>query len=112
MQIQYYLPGQKASLFLETVDGYGVRTDSPTQPMVDRVVFPDLSLATGFPQNMIKLDVGLYYFQFTLPINAIAVGSYLADVSFTSPVNDAPIIKGYQIIVNAPFGNFGTSVTF
>jgi hypothetical protein len=112
MEIQYYLPGQKATLFLETVDGYGSRTDSLTNPVVERVVFPDLSLALNFPQSMIKLDVGLYYFQFTLPVNAAAVGSYLADVSFTNPINGYVNIQGYQLIVNAAFGNFGTSVTF
>lgn len=109
MQIQYYLPGQKASLFLETLDGYGARADSATTPTVNRIVFPDLSLATGFPQNMVKLDVGLYYFQFTLPVGAIGVGSYLIDVSYTNPTNDEVNIQAYQIIVNAPFGNFGTT---
>ncbi len=62
--VLYYSPGQKATIFLETLNGSGVREDGYV-PAVTRVVFPDLSLAAGFPQNMVKLDVGLYFFQFT-----------------------------------------------
>lgn len=111
MQILSYFPGQKATIFLETVDGYGTRTDSLTAPTIDRVVFPDLSLAIDFPQLMVKLDNGLYYFQFTLPTNGSSIGSYFVDISFTNPDNGRLNTQGQQIIVNAPFGNFGASVT-
>lgn len=107
MQVLYYFPGQEATIFLETVDNHGARIDSATQPAVTRIVFPDLSLATGFPQDMVKLDTGLYYFRFTLPTHAIAIGSYLVEVSYTN-FNTFQNTVGYQIIVSAPFGNFST----
>lgn len=105
MMLLNYYPGQKVTIFLETVDGYGMRIDSLSTPIVDRIFFPDLTLFLGYPQNMIQLDIGLYYHQFTLPLGAISIGSYLIDVSFT---NYQGIINtnGYQVIVNAPYGNF------
>lgn len=109
MQILSYFPGQKVTIFLETTDGYGVRVDSTTVPTVDRIIFPGLTLATGYPQPMIPLDTGLYYYQFDLPTGAISVGSYLVDVSFTN-YQDILNTRGYQITVSAPFGNFSTTI--
>ncbi len=110
IQILNFFPGQKVSIFLETVDGYGTRTDSPATPVVSRIVFPDLTLATGYPQNMVRLDVGLYYYQFVLPTGAVSIGSYLAEVTYINPANDAVNSSFYQIIVSAPFGNYSASV--
>ena len=112
----YYFPGQKATIFLETKDGYGQRGDNNTSfdgyltPVITRVIFPDLSLAAGFPQPMIKLDTGLYFFQFTLPIGAASVGSYLIDVTYNNPGNPLDLTEIFQVIVTAPFGNFGSTV--
>jgi len=109
VQVLSYFPGQKVTIFLETIDGYGIRVDSVTIPIVDRIIFPGLTLATGYPQLMIHLDTGLYYYQFTLPSGATAVGSYLVDVSFTN-YQGITNTHGYQIIVNAPFGNFNATI--
>jgi hypothetical protein len=112
----YYFPGQKATIYLETKDGYGQRADSGlphdgyATPEITRVIFPDLSLAAGFPQSMIKLDTGLYYFQFTLPKGGSSIGSYLVDVTYNAPGTTAFFQKIFQLIVNAPFGNYGTTV--
>jgi hypothetical protein len=106
MQILQYSPGQKVTIFLETIDSDGVRHNSATTPSIFRIIFPDLSLASDFPQNMTKLDVGLYYYQFTLPSGATAVGTYFVDMVYTNPINGVIINSGYQIIVNAPYGNF------
>lgn len=120
LEILYYFPGQTATIFLETLDGYGQRADGYFDgyivpdgyvdgyiaPIITRLIFPDLTLAAGYPTNMVKLDVGLYYYQFILPVGAIAVGSYLVDVIYQNPstpyMNTAP----YQIIVTAPYGNY------
>lgn len=110
IQTLNFFPGQKAAVFLETVDGYGTRTDAPTLPIVSRILFPNLSLASGYPQNMVKLDTGLYYYTFTLPTGATAVGSYLVDVTFTNPANNETNSAAYQVIVSAPFGNYSASV--
>lgn len=112
----YYFPGQKATIFLETKDGYGQRADSGlphdgyATPEITRVIFPDLSLAAGFPQSMVKLDTGLYFFQFTLPTGGASVGSYLVDVTYNGPGTPFFYQKIFQLIVTAPFGNYGVTV--
>ncbi|HEY5268636.1 MAG TPA: hypothetical protein VII94_05965 [Candidatus Saccharimonadales bacterium] len=106
-----YAPGQVATVFLETLDEYGQRADGYTIPVVTKIVYPDFSLAAGYPTNMTQLDVGLYYYQFVLPIGAISVGSYLVDISYTNPSTFYTNTELYQIIVTAPYGNYGiTSV--
>lgn len=110
MQILNYFPGQKVTIFLETINNLGVRTDSSTTPIVSRIVFPGFTLASDYPQTMIQLDTGLYYYQFTLPSGAVSVGSYFVDVIFTNPSNDALVTTGYHILVSAPFGNFSTTI--
>lgn len=109
----YYFPGQKATVFLETLNASGARADGYTAPdgypSITRVIFPDLSLAANFPQNMVKLDVGLYFFQFTLPTGATSVGSYLVDGYYNLPGTANYTRPLWQIIVTAPFGNFGTT---
>lgn len=105
-----YTPGQQVTIFQEVKDGYGVRTDDGYVPVVTRVVFPGFTLATGYPQSMTRLDKGLYYFQFTLPLGAASVGSYLVDITYLNPVNGFLNTDTYQVVVTAPFGNFGLTV--
>lgn len=103
-----YFPGNKVTLFLEVVDGYG-RVNSLTTPQIDGVLFPDFSAAPGYPKFMTQLGIGLYSFQFTLPTGAASVGSYLVEASYT--YQDGYVNSQlYQIIVNAPYGNFSTTV--
>lgn len=101
-----YAPGQVATVFLETLDEYGQRADGYAIPLVTRIVYPDLSLAAGYPTDMIQLDVGLYYYQFVLPTGALAVGSYLVDISYDNPSTGYVNTELYQIIVTAPYGNY------
>ena len=108
-EVLQYFPGMQASVFLEVLDGYGGRADSSTTPMVDRVILPGYTLANGYPQSMNRLDVGLYTFQFILPSGAVSIGSYLVDVSYTNPDDFLTNYQIYQIIVTAPFGNFGVT---
>jgi len=103
-------PGEQVTFFLELKDGYGVRIDSVTLPVVSRIVLPSLNLAANYPQGMIKISDGLYYYKFTLPIGASAVGSYLAEVEYTNPTNNILNIESYHIIVSAPYGNFTASI--
>lgn len=110
-QILYYSPGQIATILLETFNSDGYREDSPSLPIVNRIIFPALTLAANFPQGMTKLDTGLYYYQFTLPTGAVSVGSYIVDVIYTDPVTLAVREIAYQIICNAPNGNFGIVTT-
>lgn len=109
MHILYYYPGQRATIFLETVDGYGARTDSASTPTVNRIIFPDLSLASGFPQDMVKLDTGLYYYQIVLPRGLTSLGSYAVDVEFTNPATETINNVIYQIIISVNFSNASAS---
>lgn len=104
-------PGQTVTVFLETLDSDGYRTDSPTLPMVTRIIFPAFTLATGYPAAMTKLDTGLYYAQFTIPTGAVSVGSYLVDIEYTNPSTIILNTKLYQILVTSPYGNFSTTIT-
>jgi hypothetical protein len=111
MQALQYSPGQLATIFLETLDSTGARADGYALPLITRVITPSLSLDPAFPQNMIKLDVGLYYFQYTLASGATGVGSYLVDIIYADP--DTMVLKNtaVQLVVNAPFGNYSAVVT-
>ena len=89
-----------------SISATGGRANSLTTPIVSRIILPDLTLAVGYPKNMIKIDTGLYYFSFVLPVGAISVGSYLVDMSYTNPVNEVITNTACQIVVNAPYGNW------
>ena len=109
-----YFPGQTATIFLEVTDGYSnVRVDSIDLPSITQVIYPDLSAAENYPQDMTRIGLGLYTFQLTIPSGAVAVGSYLVDVIYRSPFTaggnsgDDINYAAYQIIVNAPFGSYG-----
>lgn len=105
IDILQYFPGQRVTLFLEVVDGYG-RVDSFSAPQIDGILMPDFNAMIGYPQPMIRLGVGLYYHQFTLPTGAAGVGSFLAEASYN--YQDGYVNSQlYQVVVNAAFGNFG-----
>ncbi len=105
-----YTPGQQVTIFEEVKDGYGQRTDDGYVPVVTRIFPPSFNPLTGYPQLMTRLDTGLYYFQFTLPTGAVAVGSYLVDITYLNPVTQLLNTNTYQIVVTAPFGNFGVTI--
>lgn len=104
-----YFPGQQVTLFLTTTDGYGGFTDGYFIPQINRVVPPNFIAFSGYPQTMTKYDVGIYYFHFTLPTGAVSIGSYLVDAVYDDPATGLIKHKVYQILVSAPFGNFGTT---
>lgn len=106
-----YSPGQLVSSFIETINSQGERADGYELPIVQRIIFPNLSLAANYPAFMQRLDTGLYRSQFTLPMGASAIGSYLIDISYADP--DTSIIKQtfIQVIVLAPLGNYSASLS-
>lgn len=113
-QVLSYFPGQLVTVWLQTLDGYtGLRADPSSSPVVNRIIMPGFTLATGYPHPMNKLDIGLYYSQFTIPTGAASIGSYLIDVSYPT-IDQLDGYAGgtsyslYEVIVTAPYGNFGT----
>lgn len=110
-QVLHYSPGQVVTIILETFNLDGYRLDSSSLPLVSRVILPAFTLAANYPQSMIKLDTGLYYYQFTLLTGATSIGSYIVDVIYSDPVTAVIKETAYQVVCNAPFGNFGTITT-
>ena len=128
IQTLFYSPGQTATVFLEVLNSSGERADGYSNdgyfaayadgywfpdgyavPLINRLIFPDLTLAEDYPTFMTKLDVGFYYYQFILPKGAIAVGSYIVDMQYINPASLLINTSLYQISVNAPFGNFNAT---
>lgn len=113
-----YFPGQQATIVFQVLDGYGERSDGYDgynsgpgfPPQITRIILPDLTLAGGYPQNMTRLDVGLFIAQFTLPPLASAVGTYIVDILYYDPdLPNQPENDLVQVVCNAPFGNYSAS---
>ena len=104
-----YTPGQMVTFYEEVKDGYNQRTDDGYIPVVTRVIVPGFTLASGYPQPMTRIDVGLFYFQLLLPSGAAAVGTYFVDIAYLDPNSRLIVNDSRQIIVTAPFGNFGAT---
>lgn len=130
MNVLSALPGQKISIVLDlplsngyyeslnvgysnttnqTDPGYndGFRVNSDALPVISRIILPALTVATGFPQPMTKLDVGLYIYTFQIPNGTTALGTYLIDVSFA--INAVNFKKLYQLNVTMSTANFSMS---
>lgn len=106
-----YFPGQKVTVIHQVfnLDGYrsdGYLTDGYSAPIIARIVFPDFSLAVGYPQAMTKLDTGLYSFSFTLPIGAVSIGLYFVDIYWYHPNTLSLQQDIVQVVVTAPFGTY------
>lgn len=115
-----YSPGQQAIILLQVLNALGERSDgyndgygTPTGPLpsITRIIFPNLSLAGGYPQFMTRLDVGLFMIQFTLPSLASSVGTYLVDILYNDPNTGLYRNDMVQVNSQAPFGNY-TASTF
>ncbi len=105
-----YSPGQKATLFLETLNASGIRTNSATTPSLTRVILPSGVIPTdGYPAALTSRGTGLYSISFLLQTGAAAVGSYLAEVTYTSPVTSQISIATYQLLVSPTAGMFSAA---
>lgn len=119
-QILSYFPGQKVTVFLETKTSDGYRANSATTPFISQILaftsadgytaYDGYLKTDGYHQPFTKIAVGIYFAQIILPKTASAVGSYFIDAIYTNPLNSNPNTQTYQVIVNAPFGNFGTTI--
>lgn len=114
MQVLSYFPGQEVTIILESFNADGYRADGYQLPDgyilpgIKRIIKPNFTEMDNYPTNMIRLDTGLFYYKFTLPKGAAAVGSYLVDVAYYDPISTNTKQTLYQIVVTAPYGNFST----
>ncbi len=81
----------------------GDRINYSSPPAVMSVYFPDKSLAAGFPQNMTRLDTGLYVFDITIPSGSGYLGTFI--VSTRHVETSAIQWNTFLINVARPFGN-------
>ena len=113
-----YFPGQKVTIIQQVLNSDGYRQDGYSfdmagpfgAPVIARIIFPDFSLAIGYPADMIKLDTGLYSFSFTLPSGGISIGLYIIDIYWYHPTTLQLQQDIAQVVVTAPFGVYGVTV--
>ena len=100
----YYTPGQTVTFYQEVLNVNKQLVDDGYTPVVTRIVDPTLSLLAGYPQNMTRVNTGTYVFQFIAPST---IGTYLVDIVYRNPDTNLLVNDFRQIIVYAPFGQFG-----
>ena len=93
----YTKPGKTVSLSLLVYDD-GDLVDSLTNPAITNIYKPNLTVVDGYPQNMIKIDTGIYIFNYTVPNHPSSIGNFIIDIEYTD-VNSNLLNKTYQIIV-------------
>jgi hypothetical protein len=103
-------PGQVITLPIQTLDGYGSRTDG-YQPTIESILLPNSTFATGYPIVMNKIDTGFYISRITIPTGASALGTYIVSILYDDPANPAhhEIWKIFLINCSLPFGNSSVS---
>jgi hypothetical protein len=109
-------PGQVVRLAVQTVDGYGNRADGYV-PVVQSVLFPDLSPASSYPLNMTRIDTGFFVHGVQIPSGSTSVGTYLisiyyqTDYTYPDGYQDGthPVWETFAIQVAKPFGNTSVS---
>jgi hypothetical protein len=97
-------PGQNVSLVVQTTDFNGSRVDG-YMPNVESVIFPDLSSASGYPQNMQRIDTGLYMHVLTIPTGVVSLGTFIVSMRWVHPNTGLIVYSLAQIQVAMPFGN-------
>ena len=97
-------PGQSVSLVVQTEGLDGYRMDGYT-PVITSVYFPDRSQAQGFPQDMVRLETGLYVYELVVPTGIMSLGTFIASVFYIQPGTSRPVWQVFSINVARPFGN-------
>lgn len=100
----YYTTGQKVTFYKEVLNSHQQLVDDGYVPVVTRIISPTLTMLPGYPQNMTRLDIGLYAFQFVAPST---IGTYFVDIVYLNPSNNMLVSDSRQIIISPPLGRFG-----
>jgi len=106
MNIIYTKAGKEISIILETsYDGY--RQNSPSLPIINNIYTPNLSLISGFPQDMKNIGPGIYVFNYLVPVYLDYVGDLIVDIEYLEPITNIYKKALYQVIVQPIFGLSG-----
>lgn len=100
----YYTPGQTVTFYQEVINSQQQLVDDGYTPVVTRIIDPTLVSLSGFPQNMTRLDIGVYSFQFKAPST---IGTYLVDIVYQDPDTSLLVNDFRQVIIYTPLGRFG-----
>lgn len=98
-------PGQKITIAIQVVDGYGGLHDGYQAPTVDFLLNPAGNLMSGYPSVMTEIVSGIWKSTISLPTGMSSLGSYLASCSWPAP--DTGVFQNELFILNValPFGN-------
>jgi len=102
-------PGQTVRLAVQVLDGYTSDRSDGYVPTVQSVYFPDQSRATGYPQNMSRIETGLYAHDIVLPTGSSALGTFTVSVFYQRPSSGQKVWELFTINVSRPFGNTSAS---
>ena len=102
-------PGNRITLVVQIVDGYGTRADGYQAPQVDYFLNPSNADILGGAVFMTKVGTGIYRRSFTLPSGASTIGTYIASVSWPHPDTARFQYDVFLIQVSLPFGNSSVS---
>jgi len=89
-------------------DGYDGPNDGYYVPVINSVLFPDLTSAALYPLPMRRLGPGLYASGIQLPNGVPAIGTYIASTSYYNDSGEY-VFETYAVNAARPFGV--TSVT-
>jgi hypothetical protein len=87
----YANTGQVVRLVLQTTNVQGYLIDGYI-PVVTSIIFPDLTVATGYPKEMIRLNTGLYIHGIQLPKGVAGLGTYIASVMWIESTSSNDLI--------------------
>lgn len=118
MSILFHTPGQQVTIVQQILNSDGYREDGyigsqagPSgEPVITRIILPSLTLSSGYPVVMSKIDTGFYNYSFILPSGASAVGTYLIDILWYHPTTYNLQQDIIQIVVTAPYGLYSSTV--
>jgi hypothetical protein len=103
------LPGETVVIVVQTLDGYGSRSDGYEVPTLDLILKPDNTQYSGLPATMTKISAGLYRSSIVIPSGVTATGTYIASCSWPHPSISYHQYEVFIIQVNLPFSNISVS---
>lgn len=101
-------PNQTVILAVQTLNSDGVRTDGYI-PTIGFVLNPSGVGLSGYPIAMTAVSTGLYNYGVSIPSGSVAVGTYIASITWTHPTTGYTQAEVFLISVALPFGSSSVS---
>lgn len=96
--VLYTAPKKTLTVAFEILNAAGMRANSSSTPVVEKIYAQDFSLVGGYPKNMIQVGVGLYSFDFVTVAGPSALGTYIVDLSWSNPDTNLMNQTAIQVI--------------